>query len=1098
LWAFGDGNTSTAVNPTHTYAAPGTYDVVLTATNACGTSTKASTITIESSGAPVAAFVANPSSGCAPLTVNFTNNSVSAVSYQWQFPGGNPDNSTDVSPTVIYENPGDYTATLIATNANGSDTASVVVSVLTVPTAEFIYLVQNDTTYYFTNNSTGATAYHWDFGDGNTSTDENPVHHYPALDSVVTYTVVLTAENDCGTATYTQNVAVVTRPVAGFTATPNTGCAPLTVQFTNTSTPNASTFHWLFPGGTPDTSVVSNPTVVYETPGTYSVTLIVSNSAGRDTSVRTDYIVVNTVPTASFTSAANGLLVAFTNTSTGATEYSWDFGDNSGSIEASPIHEYAADGDYTVILTATNSCGTVTSTQSVSVATAPTAGFTASANAGCAPLTVQFTNTSSSNATAFDWDFPGGLPSGSNAQTPPAVLYEVPGTYTVTLTVSNAAGTSSFTQVVVVSGGPTANFSSTVSGLDVQFTSSSSNATAYSWDFGDNQGSNAPNPSHTYAADGTYTVVLTVSNDCGTSTFTQNVVITTAPEAGFSASTTSGCAVLSVTFTDISDGAPVSWEWSFPGGVPSTSNVQSPTVQYFIPGVYDVTLVVTSAGGSTSSFTQSNFITVFGPPTANFSSSASGNTVSFTNGSVDATSYIWNFGDQSTSTSENPTHTYAEDGVYTVTLTATNNCGSSIYEQTVTVATPPTASFTQDGNSGCAPLTVQFASTSSANATSLAWDFPGGTPAFSFEANPVVTWNTAGTYVVTLTASNSAGSSTSTVTINVNDVPNVGFMHSVAGPNATFANTSSNATSYVWNFGDGSDVSNEANPTHTYAQAGTYTVTLTAENECGTATFTQTVEIVGSAPTPAISANSVEGCAPFTVNFSDQSSGSPDSWVWSFPGGSPATSTEQNPQVTYNLPGVYDVTLEVSNAFGGGSTTFPAYVTVLGPPTANFVASSNQTTVAFANTSQGATSYEWNFGDGSPISTEADPTHTYAAPGTYTVTLVATNSCGSAIIEVTLTLTSGTGEVAWVDVFRLFPNPNTGAFMVEMSGLPQKEVDFVLFNALGQFVKRETLDFGAGVLRHQFDYGDLAAGFYTLRVQGSNGQAIHLKVTVGR
>lgn len=1095
LWNFGDGNTSTETNPVHTYADPGTYSVVLTATNDCGSTTKIGSVTITSSGPPTAAFTANPSSGCAPLTVNFTNNSTGATSYSWDFPGGNPATSTAANPTVVYNTAGTYTVTLTATNANGSSTSTGTVTVNTVPTAGFTHAISNDSTVTFTNTSVGATSYVWNFGDGGTSTQVNPVHHYALYDS--TYTVTLSATNACGTVTTTKTIAIVTDPTANFTATPTTGCAPLTVQYTNTSSANSVSYIWDFPGGTPDSSVLANPVVVYSTPGSYSATLIAINSAGRDTFTRVNYIVVNTLPTAGFTSAPNGLTVAFTNTSTGATSYSWDFGDNSNSTDANPSHTYATDGTYTVVLSAINACGTVTSTQTVTVNSAPTAGFTASSNSGCAPLTVQFTNTSSANATSYDWQFPGGNPSSSNAQNPPSVVYDLPGTYTVTLTVSNAAGSSTFTQNIVVEAGPTANFTSSVSLLTATFTNASTNAIAYSWNFGDGDSSSDANPMHTYGADGVYTVVLTATNNCGTSTFSQNVVITTEPDAGFSMSTSSGCAVLTVNFSDISSGNPVSWEWDFPGGTPSTSTDQNPTVQYFTPGVYDVTLVVTSAGGSTSSFTQPAIITVNGAPSAGFTSSVNGSTVSFSNTSADATSYIWNFGDLSNSTEENPTHTYANDGVYTVTLSATNNCGTTIYEQTVTIVTPPVAGFSFNGGLGCAPYTVQFTNASSSNATSFQWDFPGGNPATSTEANPTVTWNTAGVYIVTLTASNAAGSNTSTATITVAAGPTAGFTYQLAGLTATFTNTSTNGTTYVWNFGDGSDSSTEANPSHTYAQPGTYTVSLSVTNECGTVTTTQTVVIEGAPPAPAISASNTSGCVPFSVQFTDQSAGDPTSWNWSFPGGTPSSSTSQNPLVLYSAAGTYDVTLEVGNAFGSSVQNFPAYITVQAAPTAGFTHTALETVVNFTSTSQNATSFSWNFGDNSAGSIEENPTHTYAAPGTYTVSLSASNSCGTTIFEQTITLTTGTGEAAWVEGFRLFPNPNTGVFTVEMSGLPQQEVEFVLFNTLGQQIKRDVADFGAGSLLRTFDYGQLATGMYTLRVQ-ANGQAMYVKVTVAR
>lgn len=207
----------------------------------------------------------------------------------------------------------------------------------------------------------------------------------------------------------------------------------LTVQFTSTSGGSPTTYDWSFPGGTPDSSAAANPTVVYNTPGTYTVSLTVSNTLGSNTATLAGFITVNAGPTAGFTSSTNGATASFTNTSGNAVSYTWNFGDGQNATTQNPTHTYAADGTYTVTLTATNPCGTNTFTQNVTILTPPTAAFTATPLSGCGPLTVQFTSNSSANAVTYNWLFPGGNPASSSAQNP-TVVY-IPGTYTVTLTV---------------------------------------------------------------------------------------------------------------------------------------------------------------------------------------------------------------------------------------------------------------------------------------------------------------------------------------------------------------------------------------------------------------------------------------------------------------------------------------------------------------------------------------------------------------------------------------------------------------------------------------------------------------------------------------
>jgi PKD repeat protein len=165
--------------------------------------------------------------------------------------------------------------------------------------------------------------------------------------------------------------------------------------FDNNSSDNATTFAWSFPGGSPDTSSLENPTVVYNAPGQYDVTLIASNSAGTDTVTFVNYIQVGSAPVAVSAVQQTVLWCLSPTAAPMRPATGWDFGDNNSSTDANPVHTYAADGVYTVVLSATNSCGTVTATQTVTVTTAPDANFTAGNTSGCGPLQVTFENTSS-------------------------------------------------------------------------------------------------------------------------------------------------------------------------------------------------------------------------------------------------------------------------------------------------------------------------------------------------------------------------------------------------------------------------------------------------------------------------------------------------------------------------------------------------------------------------------------------------------------------------------------------------------------------------------------------------------------------------------
>ncbi len=280
-WDFGDGNTSKEENPTHTYAKDSTYTVKLTATNAGGSATKTATLTITLAGASiqvVANFTFEADSETAGK-VTFKNTSENATSYAWDFGDGNK--STDENPTHTYAKDGTYTVKLTATNEGKSadKTATINLKGTSIQVkASFTFSKGTEGTVTFKNTSEGATSYEWDFGDGNTSTDENPTHMY-TKDS--TYTVKLTATNKDGSADTTQTVSIVLPPTSSFTFSKGTDGA---VTFTNMSE-NATSYAWTFGDG--NTSIDENPTHTYAKNDTYTVTLTATNKGGSTDTTQT-------------------------------------------------------------------------------------------------------------------------------------------------------------------------------------------------------------------------------------------------------------------------------------------------------------------------------------------------------------------------------------------------------------------------------------------------------------------------------------------------------------------------------------------------------------------------------------------------------------------------------------------------------------------------------------------------------------------------------------------------------------------------------------------------------------------------------------------
>jgi len=317
-----------------------------------------------------------------------------------------------------------------------------------------------------------------------------------------------------------------------------------------------------------------------------------------------------------------------------------------------------------------------------------------------------------------------------------------------------------------------------------------------------------------------------------------------APTAEFSHDLTTSCSPVTVNFFDESNGDIVSWE------VTAFSEIVLTSVQ-----------------------------------TVDFSSSVTGNLATFTNNSVPlSATFEWDFGDGSTSSAINPVHSYANDGFYEVTLTIISGCGNISTSEWIEIATLPTADFFTNFTFGCQPYSVEFLDNSSSNVDSYFWEFEGGTPATSTDADPVVVYNDAGTYDVSLTVTNSIGSDQFELFdyITVDPLPVAGFNHTVDMFDVEFFDVSTDATSVLWDFGDGASAS-IPNPVHTYAMNGSYTVEQTVTNNCGTATISETITI-NTGPSSVINYDSNTGCTSFTVNFDGSASSSATSYDWSFEG----------------------------------------------------------------------------------------------------------------------------------------------------------------------------------------------------------------------
>ncbi|NRA49151.1 MAG: PKD domain-containing protein, partial [Phaeodactylibacter sp.] len=458
-------------------------------------------------------------------------------------------------------------------------------------------------------------------------------------------------------------------------------------------------------------------------------------------------------PDPGFSIQEDGLQISLTDVSSNnPTSWFWTFGDGSMATSQNPEHTYNQPGTYTVCLEASSICGSETHCEQVQVTcSAPQASFTIQQN----DLDVAFFDASTLNPTSWSWNFGDGNVSDIAN---PLHSFDMPGTYTVCLTVSSVCGTTDICQNITVNcPAPQADFEFTPNQLAMIFNDISANApTSWSWDFGDGNFSNEQSPTHTFAGPGIFTICLTSSSVCGTSEICKTVSVTcNAPQSNFSFMGTD----LEVDFSDISSNFPNGWFWTFGDGNGST--LQNPSHTYAGPGNYLVCLQASSVCGSTQ---RCELITVTcTPPQANFGFTADELEVSFLDSTtLDPIAWLWTFGDGQSSTLNEPNHTYQNPGAYEVCLTTSNICGNTQFCDSVTViCSPPWVNFNWIESDG----SVSFFQLADDSVTDWSWDFGDGN--ISNEPNPIHTFLQSGNYPVCLTATDLCGTNTFCDTLEI-------------------------------------------------------------------------------------------------------------------------------------------------------------------------------------------------------------------------------------------------------------------------------------------------------------------------------------------
>lgn len=727
---------------------------------------------------------------------------------------------------------------------------------------------------------------------------------------------------------------------------------------------------------------------------------------------------------------------------TGPYTFFWDLNDGTYAYTKDVTHTYATAGehDVTFIVRDSRGCEAHASTVQIYVGAKPIAAFEVYNNSGTgAGVSFNSTSTISGGWMTYKWDLGNGT---TSTLSNPGPIYYAPGTYTVTLIATGNFGCSdTVTKTIVVPNpgsyctAPTAAFtinnaSQCVNGNVFAFTNATINGSTYKWNFGDGSAvATTSAASHTYASAGTYTVTLIATNTCGSDTITKTVVVKPLPATP--------AAISGV--TSVNAGNVITLSTSSTGGVWSSSNPAVATVNAY-GFVYGLT-----AGTTTISYTLSNdcgsvsatyVVTVIGSivppvtcvsPTANFTINTANqclasNAYTFTNSTTGTSpTYAWDFGDGSTATTANGTHTYSVAGTYNVKLDVTNACGTSTITKTVVISDVPAQPASISGTT--AVLVGSTTALSSAT-TGGVWSSNNALVATVNPTTGLVTGIANGSATITYTVSNACGSASRSVTVIISTpvIPCVlpstpasitGTTTLTVGATTTLSSVTAGG---VWSSSNtGVATINPSTGLVTAVGTGTTTISYTVSNACGSASASTLVTVNTACVTPV---------ANFTVNnatqclntnsfvFTNTTTGTADSYTWNFGDGS---STATSPTHTYAAAGTYTVTLQASSACGGSSKT--TTVTVQPGATAPAAIGGTPSVPVGSTTTLTSSTVGGAWSSSNTAVATVNPTTgvvTGVAAGTATISYIVNNGCGSAsaTLLVTVTVPCGAGTTS--------------------------------------------------------------------------------------
>jgi len=832
VWDFGNGTSSNLAQPNavifqpHPLSRDTTYIITLKAKTACGETIFKDSITIRPK--PVAIFSPNLTIGCSPLKVNFSNQSKGIPNtYTFDFGNGDKIVKTDNSTfdyTFLTSKTDTFTVKLYAQNECGIDSSFY--DIVVFPNTIKPQLVINGSSSYgcapfavkFFNNSEGANSFQWDFNDGSTATSsEVPSFMLHTFKKPGTYVVKLTASNGCSTAVTTETVVVYDQPSVSFKTDRLQYCVGNQVVFTNNSPANF-TFIWDF-GDTLSSNEIS-PKHVYKQSGDYIVKLTAKQTYPDGTICSVtgmQTVSILNQPIATFSTNANVLNCAPFTLKVNATPANasggveWYFGDE-GSINNITqgyfsSHTFTKPGLYTVKSVAYNQTGCIDSSkQFIRITESPIAEFTTADTLICGPSgKVNFSNKTTyggSGLVSYKWYVNNTLISNQKDliytfNTPSNVL--LPYIFEVKLIALSTIGCpDTVKHNIQFNPLPKAQFvlSKTIdcAPFIAKINNQSMYADQFKWYLDNVLVSTERDPSAILLtlSNKSYTLKLVAANIYGCKIDSLEKVINTYPKpnAAFTVNDSVSCnGKLDLKVINKSIGAN-SFMWNFGDATPESTSAK-PIHTYGIPGTYILRLIASNGFCKDTSFVNIKIATVTKAAfIANKTQGCSQTIITFENLTINANTYLWDFGDGSFSTSKNPTHSFTyQNSPFSVKLIAYGLYGCSdttVKVNYISISTPPKATFEvlPDSIIKIPDYTFSFKNKSIGSPVKFLWDFGNGKK--STEENPIYTYADTGTYKVRLIVFNKE-SCTDTIskTVRIKGVPGYLFIPNAFEPGSS-------------------------------------------------------------------------------------------------------------------------------------------------------------------------------------------------------------------------------------------------------------------------------------------------------------------------